>query len=565
MADEPVQWSRIEPQARDASLAPGLEARIFDPLWMLARQWQFGELTADADLGSAVTAEVTAEVMPLTSYRPGRRGDFPAQPYDPSSTPLEILVQREEVDTAPTALFRARAGLHFARLLDAHGVGHLARGYAAAYPLAPMADVPDSDSRQFLAVLAGRVIDGSRLYGDLARSRPPGGTVPSLPVTPPVDPGDVDAVLATAGEWLQWFESMAVTQRSGGTAWIPDRMEYSFGVEAVTATTGVSLEAEEFTGGRLDWHAFSARGGPGAGVGQPDVVATTVVPSPVTYPGMPAPRMWEFEDARVDFGRVEADPDDLGRMLLTEFALVFGGDWLLVPLEATVGSVVRVVSLAVRDTFGVTVRIGPTSAIEGSLGGWRMFGMSTDDGASTGLADLLLVPPVLPTALEGPVVEEVLLLRDETANLAWAIERSVEGESGRPADRAQAPYERRPHRNGALPRSTDTFAYRLMTEVPEHWLPLLPRRLRPDRPAMILELGAAGAVPPLGRLLRPPTPGPALLICEEEVPREGTRLTRSHQLARWHDGSTFLWSSRRKQVGRGEGSSGLRFDVMEPG
>ena len=49
----------------------------------------------------------------------------------------------------------------------------------------------------------------------------------------------------------------------------------------------------------------------------------------------------------------------------------------------------------------------------------------------------------------------------------------------------------------------------------------------------------------------------------EEVPRACARITRAWQLARWTDGSTHLWIGRRKQPGRGEGSSGLRFDVIE--
>jgi hypothetical protein len=43
-----------------------------------------------------------------------------------------------------------------------------------------------------------------------------------------------------------------------------------------------------------------------------------------------------------------------------------------------------------------------------------------------------------------------------------------------------------------------------------------------------------------------------------------TRVTRSYQYARWSNGSTHLWIGRRKQPGRGEGSSGLRFGVVEP-
>jgi hypothetical protein len=50
---------------------------------------------------------------------------------------------------------------------------------------------------------------------------------------------------------------------------------------------------------------------------------------------------------------------------------------------------------------------------------------------------------------------------------------------------------------------------------------------------------------------------------DEEVPREGARVTRAYQYARWVDGSTHLWSGRRKQPGRGEGSSGLQFDILE--
>jgi hypothetical protein len=41
------------------------------------------------------------------------------------------------------------------------------------------------------------------------------------------------------------------------------------------------------------------------------------------------------------------------------------------------------------------------------------------------------------------------------------------------------------------------------------------------------------------------------------------RVTRAYQLARWIDGGTYLWLGRRKTVGRGEGSSGLRFDTTE--
>src|SRR6266511_1987223 len=40
-------WDRIEAIARSTGLTGGLEARVADPLWLLARQWQVGEFHGD--------------------------------------------------------------------------------------------------------------------------------------------------------------------------------------------------------------------------------------------------------------------------------------------------------------------------------------------------------------------------------------------------------------------------------------------------------------------------------------------------------------------------------------
>ena len=32
-------WNRVEPRARSQDMKSGLEARLHDPLWLLARQW----------------------------------------------------------------------------------------------------------------------------------------------------------------------------------------------------------------------------------------------------------------------------------------------------------------------------------------------------------------------------------------------------------------------------------------------------------------------------------------------------------------------------------------------
>jgi hypothetical protein len=54
---EPPGWTRLEPQSRGGNPSPGLEARMHDPLWLLARQWQFGEFHGE-DAGTPLTAHI---------------------------------------------------------------------------------------------------------------------------------------------------------------------------------------------------------------------------------------------------------------------------------------------------------------------------------------------------------------------------------------------------------------------------------------------------------------------------------------------------------------------------
>src|SRR5260221_2098336 len=107
-----TSWTRIEPRTRDPQdMSLGLQARVHDPLWMLARQWQLGEFQAE-DAGSAVVASVTAAAAPLTRYQPA---GAPARGYD--RTPLEAFVERERVHLGAGAAPRlaAETGLHFLR------------------------------------------------------------------------------------------------------------------------------------------------------------------------------------------------------------------------------------------------------------------------------------------------------------------------------------------------------------------------------------------------------------------------------------------------------------------
>ena len=65
---------------------------------------------------------------------------------------------------------------------------------------------------------------------------------------------------------------------------------------------------------------------------------------------------------------------------------------------------------------------------------------------------------------------------------------------------------------------------------------------------------------PRGVLLREIMP--YFYIREEEVPRTGVNVTRRWQRTRWTDGSVCQWIGREKETGKGEGSSGLQFDLI---
>ena len=86
--------------------------------------------------------------------------------------------------------------------------------------------------------------------------------------------------------------------------------------------------------------------------------------------------------------------------------------------------------------------------------------------------------------------------------------------------------------------------------------------MRLQRAKMLLHRGQElHELQPEGHILEPETD---LRLQEEEVPRAGAHVTRAYQYTRWTDGSAHLWMGRRKRPGRGEGWSGLRYDLIEP-
>ena len=190
-----------------------------------------------------------------------------------------------------------------------------------------------------------------------------------------------------------------------------------------------------------------------------------------------------------------------------------------------------------------------------------MFTLSEHDPGkpATGVSDVFFLAPVVNQIVTSEPVEDVLMLRDEMANLAWAVERRYEGETGVAVERVEEMTRAMPERTA--PGQDARLVYTLGTTVPPYWFPLVPEAQTPGDVRLRLEQMANrdASVQPRGRFLVLGSPS----IPDADVPREGTRLLRDYALTRWTSGATFLWARRIRRVGRGEGSSGLRFDVAE--
>jgi hypothetical protein len=528
-------WSQLRPDPRARSIAESLAARVRDPAWLLCRQWQLGEFQG-IDGGSPAFTRIASHTARLGSARIGssRVALAPGQLLEP-------LVEAEPLTTDLAT--RVEIGQTFESLAPAA----LRQPFRAAYPIAHTDPADDPAAARFRALCAGRATDGVALYSAAKAAQQAHKPLPAKPVLAAADqPAATTAIAAFIG----WVETTWGTLgTSDPAAWDATRLEYGATVSAGKLTLAATPDAEA----ALDWYAFDLVSGvPPA---SPKSATSSVIPGHVRFPGMPNPRWWDFETSKTDFGAISPDPRDLAKLLFADFLLLHGDDWFLAPLDVPAGSLCWIDSLTVTDVFGVTTAIPRADAAPGTR--WTLF--STSDRTSAGRAPFIVVPSSSTAAAQesGPL-EEVHLLRDETADMAWAIEHLVEGPSGTPQLEAPPPPSLPPT---GVPAP---LAYQLVTPLPPSWFPLLPVAT-PGQRALALVGGTVDDGPraPSGRLLQKLFSA-GFQLPEHEVSRAGLRLQRVACRTRSSDGRAHLWIARRKHIGAGEASSGLRYDEARP-
>jgi hypothetical protein len=579
-----TSWTRLEPQCAGADIGASSSARVFDPLWLMTRQWQVGEFQGE-DTGSPVQARVRATNAALTRCYLGElsKANTSAPVYDPARGPLEMMVERRRmraagVNDSRMLTLSMDAGLHFLRMVELNATTQKYRpAFLTTYamqPPTPSNAVVDDASARLIQTMVGRAPDARRLA---AAFRHPGTPQIVFDSALKIAAADVAAAQQVAEAWLAWYDSLFAEPSSpADNAWTPSRLEYAVSVStrlSAQPQDGLTFSATEFDGGRLDWSSFDVNGRFSIDTtGDRSFVplSEATMPTPVTIPGTPAARFWEMEDAKVAYGLVSAGPTDLAHLMMIEYASSYGNDWYVVPLTTPVGTVTRVDSLVVTDTFGVRSllrAIGDPALPTPYFSMWQQSSARyAGEPLAAPIVNRFFLPPTIGRSLDSALLEDVLFMRDEMANVAWGIERSIEGAIETPLALANVSTAAADGSSAAPPPAGAPPRYLLSTDVPDNWIPLLPVRLD-DRGTMRLKRGAVLQPDGTNRIHHARsevlTELGSSLLYDEEVPREGVHITRRRRMARWIDGSVWVWTAYRNEVGTGEGSAALRFDHLD--
>lgn len=593
-------WNRLEGRPRRDDFDRALKAEVRDPLWMLTRQWQMGEFEMD-DAGSPAGAKVHIATTMLNKYKAGKHTP---RAYDSALEPLEAMVEQQAIpftiknEEVFSLDIRIMMGRRWIKMLKKKGINEEAHFLTNGYAVSAPANPDDKDEAYILAhpetwqdfaAAAGRKVDGYKIYKAISDGIKLGvGTSAEAQVN------------ALADEFKAWVEQFFMQPAEGESAWQPSRLEYQFACAAPLTKEGQTQEkiyqAEEYYSGRLDWFNFtltesseldmSVEGGVNSDV--QGSMTSSFIPANIDYGGMPNTRWWTFENNKTYVGDIKPSTHEIGKLLFAEFMLLYANDWFIVPQDVKGGTISNVRGLVVTNVFGERTWINPTG--QGPDNDWMRWTMFTVNKKGSGPGDAdnsLLFLPTVPKIQEGKPVEQFVMLRDEIANMVWAIETDISTPSGRKTKAAEAARELATFYNRLAESSSTTtpedeptasIRYKIMSSVPENWIPFIPVHVDNNKREIQLQRAAMPRMTPGADVedierIRPRTillregldqaQPAAYYIHEEEVPRAGIKVNRSYQRTRWYNGKTYLWLGIQKQTGRGEGSSGLRFDYLK--
>ncbi|WP_286970138.1 hypothetical protein [Flavobacterium sp. UBA4854] len=577
-----VMWNRLEGRPRTHNFDKALKAEVRDALWMLTKQWQMGEFKAN-DAGSPVFAKIHITSSNLQKYK---AADHSLQDFD-KNIPLEVKVEQKKIpfvrDGKKISLdIRLQLGKYWLKLLKLKSPAYYDVFLEKFQFVLPQNNRDSAyiyahkEVWQQYSAINGRAMDGYALYDQITKGIPASDGIVILAL------GDETKLDQLGEDFKDWYRKLYFQPiDENQNAWLPEKFEYQFECNSTTEATVKTIQAKEYYQGHPEWYVFDIE--EKTGVNTPVLLnkfSDTFIPSHVAFDGMPNTRWWQFEDSKTSFGDVNPATTDLSKLLLIEFGLVFANDWFVVPYVLPIGSLANIEGLTVKNNFGETTWIKPTEKIGEEKNIWSMFKLNSVKQDNT----LFLSPTALKVHESDPV-EEVVLIRDEMANMVWGVETIVSSAIGVGGKANEAALRIRQFHENIVQQDLNPLnipyaakiSYQAMTDVPENWIPFVPvhkknesREIQLQRASMLRVIQGDKNIPekvkPQSSILREGLEdlpfSSAYYIHEEEVPRAGVKISQSFQRTRWLNGEVFVWLGMKKKTGKGEGSSGLSFDQI---
>ena len=513
MANNFTQYARLEPRPSEQDWESGFTAAIHDPVWFLGRQWQLGEYQGE-NASSPIWIDYT-----LRKQR--------------CALPIRASTRR---------LCRLRRSLNRRSMIGGRWGGGCVSAEKSPLPTLPCSNNPT-----------------------LCFHNPP----------PPYEQfhGQLDG-------WLVWCARVdlgvddadfgALIPADSSPAWNSEQLHYQQDADDAFTAGSHSLQVTAHRGGRLDWYNVGAESA--EAVPEVESEQRQAVPTALHYPGAPASRWWQIEDAEVDFGGYAPDSAHTATALLTNLIFSHGDDWFLFPVAARGGHVVSMDALVVWDVFGRNYR---SSDID-QAGQRRWPGLQPPDDWTlfqvNGLpSNALLLWHVAELPLESLPIERVQFGLDEEANLLWAVERIVDGREVASRRTSQPDADGHLRFNEGLPsgdtRDAGELAYVPGEGAAPFWHPYEidevdgVRRLVQRR---LVDFSRQKPLPlpqPQSELLQP-VGGHLHRLAPLAIPSNGIEVERRWQLARDMQGQPVLWLQRQRVPLLSSPARRLRFDVM---
>ncbi len=563
--------NKLEGVPRLEDFDRSLRAEIYDPLWMICRQWQFGEFQGE-DSGTAFQAQIFSEHRVPNQILLGP--EHKPLAYNASIKPLEIAVERESVQINLYGSVEISRYLH--RIMSKQIQDHNRIFLLSAYPIKIVTilkdkkpdnyvvEEEDREASYFKVSVEKRMPDGAAILSDMKN----GTFIGKMLAQAGFSPADKPKMEDVQKSLLAWYAKFYDQPAPNENTWAPSNLDYNFSIE-LPAENGEkrALCADHYASGHLDWYDFDeinlGRTTDRPAADSVQQVVQSFIPAPLRFSGMPHPRYWQMEESRTDFGKIDASPTGLLTVLLAEYGLTYSNDWFVLPYELNINTLCETRGILIRDNFGMYTFIEPT--VDDPETDWSQFATfhHTERENLDQKRSRYYLPPAVGKLYESDPLEKVNFMRDEMANMVWAIEHIVPSQNigGWTQQRNLFRLD-----EGFKPVADLTdppkIRYVLGSTVPKNWIPFIPVQIEKTAEIRLQRAKMPDAPAPRSRIVSE-KPAPYLLE-ESEVPRAGVIVERTYQRTRWLNGKSYLWLGRRKMAGRGEGWSGLMFDQIIP-